>query len=94
MTLTSMRHNFLASSGMHLHFVFAHSSAGMGVAKKSSLVSADMKHALLWVSWIVPLIKIFVLSDFATDAAASCSHVDLSPPTVTLTMCFSCFGRM
>ena len=82
---------FCISSGMCLYFVFMHSGSDIGVARKWSFISADIKRALQWVLEIALLRRIFVSSKFTAEAAESPLHVSISPPTVILILCCSSF---
>ena len=69
-----------------------HSGSLIGVAKKWSLMSNDMKCAPLSASDIVLLNGTLVSSRFVAGELVSLSHNSLSPLTVMCVLCASCLS--
>ena len=70
------------SSGMCLYCTFLYSACAIGLARKYSLISADMKCAPSEASEIVLVTNIFVSMRFAVGEPTSSNYASLSPLTV------------
>ena len=89
MTLFCKLNRFLISSGKCLYWTFIYSSPSIGVARKKSFRSADMKRAPFDASDMVLLMSSFVSSRFAAGDPASELYERQSPPTVIRILCGS-----